>query len=147
MSERARVLRVIDVNRNRTLEALRVVEEHARFVAEDRAAARAAKALRHRLQQALALPELGEALAARDVAGDLGHPSVAPDTRARTDAGEVLAANLSRAKEGLRALEEYAKVAAPAASVPLSECRYELYALEQLALAGPPSLAGREVYA
>lgn len=147
MSERARVLRVIDVNRNRTLEALRVVEEHARFVAEDRGAARAAKALRHRLQQALDRPELREALAARDVAGDLGHPSVAPDTRPRTSAAEVLGANLSRAKEGLRALEEYAKVAAPAASVPLSECRYALYALEQQALAGPPSLAGREVYA
>lgn len=129
------------------LEALRVVEEHARFVGEDATGARRAKELRHAVQQALARPELASALAARDVPRDPGHPQRAPDTRPRADAGEVLAANLARAKEGLRALEEWSKVVAPAASVELSRLRYAAYELEQALLAAPPCLRGRGVYA
>lgn len=146
-AERAALLRLLDVNRNRCLEGLRVVEDQARFGLCGQAPEREAlKALRHRIQQALA-PLANEALAERDAAGDPGNPSLVPDTRPRASARDVLGANLSRAQEALRALEEHAKVLLPEAALPLSEARYELYGLEQRLLAGPPSLAELRVYA
>ena len=58
--------RVVDANRNRALEALRVVEDHARFVLDAAGLAARAKDLRHDLQRALAGID---GLAARDVGG------------------------------------------------------------------------------
>ncbi|MBL4850531.1 MAG: thiamine phosphate synthase [Planctomycetes bacterium] len=141
------ILRLIDVNQNRLIEALRVVEDQARFglcgtpLESDRL-----KALRHTVQQALA-PLAPDALAERDVAHDPGRPEARPDTRPRANAADVLGANLSRAKEAIRTLEEHCKVLLPLAATSLSAARYELYALEQVLLAGPPSLAERRVYA
>ena len=145
-SEGSGLLRLIDVNRNRLLEALRVVEDQARFglcgtpLESDRL-----KSLRHEVQQALA-PLAADALAERDAAHDPGRPEVREDTRPRRDARDVLGANLSRAKEAIRTLEEHCKVLLPAAAPALSGARYELYQLEQALLAGPPSLAERRVY-
>ena len=82
---------------------------------------------------------------ARDVGGDPRRPAVAPDTRARVGLEDVLAANLSRAKEGLRALEEYGKPLDAEAAVALSKLRYAVYDLEPLLLAGPGSLEDRRV--
>lgn len=146
-AERERILRVLDVNRNRALEALRTVEEYARFVLEAAGPARAAKELRHTLQQALDRPALAGALAARDVAGDLGHPERVADTRERTGAADVAAANLARAKEALRALEEYSKALDPAAAAAVSRVRYGVYELEpRLLVPARSSLEGRTVY-
>ncbi len=144
MSEAA--LRVIDANRNRALEALRTVEEYARFVRQAPALAGRCKALRHDLQRALDVPALAGAIAARDVAGDPGHPAVAPDTRAREGLEDVVRANLSRAKEACRALEEFAKPLAPAAAAAVSQVRYAVYELEQALLTPVPSLEDRGVY-
>jgi thiamine-phosphate pyrophosphorylase len=147
LTERAALLRLLDVNRNRCLEGLRVVEDQTRFgLCGDASASEALKALRHQVQQALA-PLAGEALGERDAQRDPGNPSQRPDTRARASAGDVLGANLSRAKEALRTLEEHAKVLLPDAAVALSQARYDLYALEQRLSAGPPSLAELRVYA
>ena len=81
--ERDRTQRVLDANRNRALEALRVVEDYARFVAEAAAPAAALKQLRHDIQRALSHPSLGDLEAARDVTGDPGRPAVRVDTRTR----------------------------------------------------------------
>ena len=145
--ERAKILRVLDANRNRALEALRAAEEYARFVREAPALARRLKGLRHDLQQTLAHPALAGALAARDVAGDPRHPDRAPDTRGRAGAADVAAANLARAKEALRALEEYGKAVAPEVAPGVSRVRYAVYELEPRLL-GPrlPDLAARRVY-
>lgn len=144
---RAALLRLLDVNRNRCLEGLRVVEDQARFgLCGDARESASLKDLRHRVQEALA-PIAREALAERDAEGDPGNPAERPDTRGRASAGDVLGANLARAKEALRALEEHAKVALPEAALPLSQARYDLYSLEQRLLAGPPSLAELRVYA
>jgi thiamine-phosphate pyrophosphorylase len=141
-----RIHRVLDVNTNRALEALRVVEEHARFVLDSSPLARRVKALRHDLQRTLA-PLAGAGIAARDVAGDVGRPEVSPDARERLGLGDVLAANLSRTKEALRALEEYAKLVSADVAVGVSTIRYAAYELEQALLAGPAPLGDeRRVY-
>ncbi|MBT5124764.1 MAG: thiamine phosphate synthase, partial [Planctomycetaceae bacterium] len=43
------VLRIIDANANRAAEALRTIEEYARFVVSDANMSQAIKSLRHRL--------------------------------------------------------------------------------------------------
>lgn len=147
MQDRSALLRLVDANRNRALEALRVVEDQVRFgLCGDARESAGIKGLRHAIQQALAgLAQ--EALPWRDAAGDPGNPGQRPDTRGREGARDVLGANLARAQEALRVLEEHAKLLAPAAAGALSQARYDLYGLGQRLLAGPPSLAGRRVYA
>lgn len=144
--ERAAILRILDVNRNRGLEALRVVEEHARFALEAPGLAARLKQLRHALTGLLERDALRAALTERDVLGDPGRPEARADTRGRTGLGDVLAANLSRAKESLRALEEYAKPLDAEAAHELSRLRYALYGLEPELRTGPPALEGRGVY-
>lgn len=146
-AERDKVLRVIDANANRALEALRVVEEHARFV---RGAARLAgrvQALRREVA-AVVRPLAGERAAARDVEGDPGHPDAASagPQPGRASIADLLGANLSRAREALRVLEEYSKLLDPALGAAAVRARYALYALEPELLLARPSLEAAGVY-
>lgn len=146
--ERERVLRVLDANRNRALEALRVVEEHARFVRGAAVLAGRVQALRRDVTRALEGPGFAGLLLARDVPGDPGAPD-APHAGAQTgraSLSDLLGANLSRAREALRALEEYSKLLDPAAGEALVRARYALYALEPELLAVRPALGGHRVY-
>lgn len=148
--ERARVLRVIDANLNRAVEALRVVEEHARFVRAEPGLARRLQGVRRDIARAIegAGVLAGERLAARDVAGDPGRPDDSP-ARAepgRASVSDLLLANVSRAKEALRTLEEWTKLVAPDACEALTRARYAVYALEPELLLVRPSLEGRGVY-
>ena len=129
-----KLLRILDANRNRALEALRVIEEHARFVLSSGDLARRAKDLRHQVH--MALQDVKDLALHRDVPGDPLHPD-APAARAggpravRDTAEDVALANMGRAKEALRALEEYAKPVLPAAAIALERARYGVYALEK----------------
>ncbi len=134
LEERDRVRRILDANRNRALEALRVVEEHARFFLGDSELSRRAKDLRHQVH--LALAPLGDLSPYRDVASDPLRPGAPGEEKGGPRAGreasaDVAAANLARAKEALRALEEYAKPLDAAAAVTLERARYAVYDLEK----------------
>lgn len=145
-SERERVLRIVDANRNRAVEALRVVEEHARFVREAPALARRLQALRREVAQAwAATPGL---LAARDVLADPGHPDAAGATppSGRSGVEDVVRANLSRAQEALRALEEWGKLVDAGAAAAVARVRYAVYALEADVVAPRPAFGERRVY-
>jgi thiamine-phosphate pyrophosphorylase len=149
---RRTLLRILDANRNRALEALRVVEEHARFVLSADALARRVKELRHRLH--LALPQRDLPLA-RDVETDVLSPErgggVAGDPAPveRRTAEDVALANLSRAKEAVRALEEYAKPISGESAAELERIRYAVYAIEKEIVTADRArgrLEGRHVY-
>jgi thiamine-phosphate pyrophosphorylase len=148
--ERGRVLRVVDANLNRAVEALRVVEEHARFVRAEPGLARRLQGVRRDIARAIegAGVLAGERLAARDVAGDPGRPddSAAGEQPGRSSVSDLLLANVSRAKEALRTLEEWTKLVAPEACDALARARYAVYALEPELLLLRPSLEGRGVY-
>lgn len=146
--ERERVLRVIDANLNRAVEALRVVEEHARFVRCAPQLAGRLQALRRDVHRALDQGGVSPLLrlAARDVAGDPLAPSPGGAEPGREGVADLVLANVSRAKEALRALEEWTKLLAPAAAGPLGRVRYAVYALEAELLSMRPSLAGRHVH-
>ncbi len=134
------VSRIIDANLNRAGEALRTLEEYARFVMESPGLAGRTKALRHSLAEAArgfaaALPPADLPLAHRDIAGDVGACLKTPAEQTRADARAVAAAAARRAAEAIRVLSEYGKIANPALAGDLEKIRYGLYAIEPLILA------------
>ncbi len=125
------VLRLMDANANRAREALRTMEDAARFLLDDAPLSESLKNLRHDLAQAL------KPLAAlefhRDTVGDVGTRITTASEGARGGAADVALAAGKRLSEALRAMEEYAKVLPQGASVSgaLEQLRYRGYTLEQ----------------
>lgn len=147
-----RVLRVADANLNRASEGLRAAEDVLRFCLDRAALSREARLARHAVRAAGQVLASDVALRrARDARGDVGRRRSTPGTRRGTP-GEMLAANLRRAQESVRVLEEVAHIAGrPRAAALFQAVRYRLYTLEQRALAGaggktaarPASLAAK----
>ncbi len=127
------VLRIIDANHNRAREALRVMEEAARFALDDRDLTEQMKQLRHDLRAALAaLPGVLErAVAWRDTPGDVGTGVTAAGEGTRASLREVATAAGKRLSEALRAIEEYGKTISPGDAARIEQIRYRGYALEQ----------------
>ena len=136
--------RILDANLNRAREALRVIEDFARFALNDAHLSEQAKGLRSRLQRAAAHWPAEALLAARDTPGDVGTAITSPTEYRRADASAVAVAACKRLTEALRTLEEYAKIVggAPAQPSPPTQAaaspaaafeamRYEAYTLEQ----------------
>lgn len=123
------LLRILDANLNRAREALRVVEDLARFHRDDAVAAAAFKDARHSLDR-LARPLARDLVRARDSERDVGRDGDPPVDRARSPR-ELLTANLKRAGEALRSIEEIAKGRYADLSREAHRRRYELYTLEQ----------------
>lgn len=125
--------RIIDANANRVREALRVMEDAARFVLDDRALCESIKRARHELAAALAgLPGGGAELAWRDTPGDVGTGvSTASEMRREGVRAVVIAAG-KRLSEALRSIEEYAKtLGASGVAAGVEQLRYRAYDLEQ----------------
>lgn len=123
-------LRMIDANTNRAREALRTLEDVARFSWNDRGIAEEAKSLRHALQSAIAVIPAADLAAARDVAGDVGTSVEGANEYTRADLSAVAQAAGGRLSEALRVIEEAAKSLgdAPLARA-IEAVRYRSYAL------------------
>lgn len=124
-------MRVLDAAANRASEGLRVVEDFARFGLDDAHLTRLVKELRHELASACAALPWPERLAARDTLGDVGTDVSTPAERQRGDAWSVCSASFERAKQSLRSLEEFGKLAAPAIAPQFQALRYRVYTLEK----------------
>ena len=125
------IYRILDANFNRAREALRVIEDFARFALDDAGTSSAAKELRSRLQGCYGQFPAEALLASRDTPGDVGTQISSPTEMQRGDAGAIVAAACKRLSEALRTLEEYAKTVQPAAAGELQSRRYSAYTLEQ----------------
>lgn len=134
-----RVARILDANLNRAGEAIRVVEEAARFLLEDAALVRRAKEMRHLLSRAAraTLPS-SVRLAARDAKGDVGRRLRVALQRDSRDVGETVEANCKRLQEALRCIEEYG-AGRPSLARAAQALRMDAYVLESdlLAALGP----------
>ncbi len=111
-------LRILDAASNRAREALRVMEDIARFALDHAALATDLKHLRHRLQGALEATwalcaGAPAALAARDTPGDVGTSIQGSGEATRHGLAHVAAAAASRLTEALRSLEEASKLLGP----------------------------------
>jgi thiamine-phosphate pyrophosphorylase len=127
------ILRLIDANANRSREALRVLEDYARFILESQDLSTALKNLRHELSQSL-LPLLNEAVIHRDTPGDIGTAIKTASEQGRPDLAAVIIAAGKRTGEALRAIEEFLKTADPAAAAKIESLRYRFYDIERLLL-------------
>ena len=139
--------RIIDANFNRAREALRVMEDAARFGLDHRDLCQRIKSLRHDLRDAVeALPiDRAMLLSARDVGGDVGASISTPGEADRRGLADVAGAAAGRLGEALRSIEEAAKALggrgspAPGSSgagdggegVRFEAMRYRAYAIEK----------------
>jgi thiamine-phosphate pyrophosphorylase len=125
------ILRIVDVNLNRAREALRVIEDYARFALDDADAATAVKRCRHRLQEIATGFGTRELLGARDIVSDVGRDAKTTAELQRQTPESVVQAAFGRLAEAARSLGEYGKLSAPQAAAAAESLRYAGYELEQ----------------
>ncbi len=126
-----RVYRVLDVNLNRLREGLRVVEEYCRLVCDDDQALQV-KVLRHDIRSLLDEQLNTACLASRQAETDVGRRTYTATEAAREDWPALLQANLKRAQEAARVIEECAKMVDHSElSRGIKDLRFTLYELEQ----------------
>lgn len=116
--------RIIDANLNRACEALRVLEEIARFLVEDKNISADLKNIRHTLNS-LQDADYAELLRTRDTEGDIGVSIKNPDKRSGIET--IFKANIKRLQQALRVLAEYC----PENFDMLENLRYKSYTLEK----------------
>ncbi len=131
MTSESELLRIVDVNANRAREALRVIEDYARFILDDADAARAVKQCRHDLQTVIAAAGADALLAARDIVGDVGRDVKTARELERGEADAVVRAAFGRLSEAARSLGEYGKLLSTAMAGGAEALRYRCYELEQ----------------
>ena len=124
------VLRLLDANGNRTREGLRVLEDYARFVLDDRHLCELLKHLRHDL--ATATKSINQqAVLHRDTPGDVGTDLKTNGEMSRKQIADVVIAAGKRVGEGLRAIEEYLKIESITAAAAVEAIRYRFYDIEK----------------
>jgi len=123
----AKVWRLLDANANRAREGFRIIEDSARFVLDNPAAAKAMRGMRHELDE-LVRAHYKKLLTARDVSHDSGRSNAAKPYKGGVQA--LLAANFKRCEEALRVLEEYGRVMSPKAVKGAQALRFKVYQWE-----------------
>ena len=127
-----KIFRVLDVNFNRTSEALRVCEDVARFIIDDARIAASYKALRHKIaKNILALPVHYRAIVlARDSETDCGRNSFLID-KEKESVVDVFVKNIKRAGEAIRVIEEFTKLIDKKGAFQFQKIRFAVYVLEK----------------
>ncbi len=133
------ILRVVDANLNRASEALRVIEDYARFIQNAPAPSADLKQCRHDLRAIRDRLGPDRLLAARDVDHDIGRELKTEAERSRADAESVVKAAFGRLREATRSLDEFLKPIDPTLADIVETTRYRAYALESLLLRVEPS--------
>ena len=118
--------RVIDANLNRLKEGIRVIEDVARYIYNDKALATKLKTLRHQSR----IDDLQNLLSSRDSVNDVLRPTVSSEMN-RDSLESIVIANYKRAQESSRVLEELYKIVEPQLSENFKSLRYALYQLEK----------------
>ncbi len=125
------ILRLLDANFNRAREALRVMEDSARFVLNDGELSGRLKQMRHDLSTALSKVGILELLGARDTEGDIGTGISTQAEMCRKSLCDVVIAAGKRLSEALRCIEEAFKVEESSLAGGVERIRYTGYTLEQ----------------
>jgi len=126
------LLRVIDANINRYKEGIRVVEDIYRYIYNDKKIASDLKSLRH-----INIPiNINELLQARDSINDVLKQSTKSEQN-RQNLENIVIANIKRAQESARVLEELFKLIDIQTSEIFKNNRYKLYNIEKLIFINP----------
>ena len=129
------ILRILDANLNRSREGLRVCEEVMRFTLADTSATRELKKTRHAISRSIGrFPVSLEGLVqCRDTGSDVGKKANRLESK-RPDGRALFIANIERAKESLRVLEETSKLLNPKLGILYKKIRFRVYAIEKTAM-------------
>jgi thiamine-phosphate pyrophosphorylase len=129
------LFRVIDANFNRSREGLRVCEEVARFIWNSRSLTGEIKSARHSITNILKnSPAASKILfKTRDVKSDVGRIERSGSEMIRLDYSDIFGANIERAKESLRVLEEFFKLIDKNVSAKFTKLRFKVYEIEKKA--------------
>ncbi len=118
--------RVIDANLNRLREGIRVTEDILRYAYNDKTNSTRLKNLRHKTK----LKEYFELLEHRDSINDVLKTSTKNEQQ-RESVDNIIIANIKRAQESARVLEEIFKLTNIEYSENFKSIRYELYVIEK----------------
>ncbi|MBD3180798.1 thiamine-phosphate pyrophosphorylase [Candidatus Poribacteria bacterium] len=131
-----RIIRIIDANTNRAREGLRVIEDIARFVLDDKESASEFKNLRHEITEIIAeLPlDKWEFLKSRKSSADVGAFLNNSGENNRSDIIQIAVANIHRAQESMRVLEELTKLYSPESGLKFKSLRFRMYELEKMVI-------------
>jgi len=126
------IYRILDANLNRAREGIRVTEEVARLYFDDAKLSSKFKRLRHELTR-VAKRDFDEKklLTFRDTEKDVGADTMGSLEKRRVDLNSIVQANLRRAEEATRVLEEFGKLINPDSAKAFKRIRFRLYTLEQ----------------
>lgn len=131
------VWRILDANLNRAREGLRVLEDFARFLADNYNVSLTLKSMRHDLvaaeKQLFADAGIGmiERLQFRDTEADVGTSQTTEGEQQRSALADVILANARRVEESLRSLEEFGKLVSAPFSAAMKSLRYHAYTVEK----------------
>lgn len=131
-----KIFRIIDANFNRSREGLRVCEDISRFILNSPSITRQLKSVRHEISEIIKKSRLSSRLMldARDSVYDIGRLSRIESEARRRGAGDIFMANMERAKESVRVLEEFFKLIDIKKAFKFSDIRFRLYNIEKKAL-------------
>ncbi len=124
------ILRIIDANINRAKEGLRVAEDIARFILENKRLQKKIRTIRHSFDKIGMVKNIRAGITLRDAQTDYQRQASVCEL-GRSDINSILYANLQRAKESSRVLEEFFKLIAPRQAPMVKKLRYSLYTLEK----------------
>jgi len=128
------IFRIIDANINRLKEGLRVCEEITRFILNNAALTSDFKKIRHSLDAAIkGLPDKLTLIDKRDTSKDIGRDICINELK-RDNYRDIFLANIQRAKESMRVLEEFSKLINKKAALDFKKLRYLLYSTEKTAI-------------
>ncbi len=128
------IYRVIDANINRLKEGLRVCEEITRFILDNYNLTSEFKKIRHKAEVILKfLPRNTELFKERESLGDVGRKIYINELK-RRNYQDIFFANMQRAKESIRVLEEFSKLINKDIAVKFKRLRYNIYELEKKSL-------------
>lgn len=131
LSQKNNVYRIIDANLNRVKEGLRVCEEITRFILDNRKFTVLFKKIRHQIDGlARQICPVAVLLGQRKSDGDVGRHNCRGEFK-RGNCKDIFWANIQRVKESLRVLEEFGKLADPAAARAFKQLRYKIYEIEK----------------
>ncbi len=125
------IYRIIDANLNRVKEGLRVCEEIARFILDNRKLTASLKKIRHDIDRIVekAYPAT-VLLKERDSNADVGRLNSRGELK-RSSCKDIFRANMQRVKESLRVLEEFGKLISEKSALSFKKARYEVYEIEK----------------
>jgi thiamine-phosphate pyrophosphorylase len=127
-----RCKQIIDANANRAREGIRVIEEIARFIINNKDLTLKLKNTRHKLTKYVKeIEEEKLLLLYRDSESDVGAKINLESEGKRLDLFQLMEANFKRIEEAVRVLEEFLKLYKKELSRKFKEIRFEIYQIEK----------------